>query len=73
MARVIIHTAKRPFLHRTPSGDTVHICMCGLSDNYPLCDGSHRATADEEENVTYIYDSEKKRLAKLDPGSLRRV
>ncbi|MEN2974535.1 MAG: CDGSH iron-sulfur domain-containing protein [Candidatus Caldarchaeales archaeon] len=73
MARVIIHTAKRPLEHKTPSGDSVHICMCGLSSSYPLCDGSHKMTADEDPNTIYIYDTEKKRLAKLSIEGLRKV
>jgi CDGSH iron-sulfur domain-containing protein 3 len=34
------------------------ICMCGLSDNQPFCDGSHKKTADEEAGKVYIYDSD---------------
>ncbi|MCS7126167.1 MAG: CDGSH iron-sulfur domain-containing protein [Aigarchaeota archaeon] len=73
MARIVVHTAKRPFVHKTPSGDSVHICMCGLSSNYPLCDGSHRMTTDEDDNTIYLYNSEKKRLVKFDLDQLRKV
>ena len=34
---------------------TVAVCQCGLSDNKPHCDGSHQATADEDDGVVYEY------------------
>ena len=34
------------------------ICMCGLSDNQPFCDGSHKKTADEEAGKVDRYDSD---------------
>lgn len=37
-----------------------HVCMCGLSKNKPLCDGSHRQCHTEEEGKLYIYDDEKR-------------
>ena len=32
-------------------------CMCGPSKSQP-CDGSHKATRDEEEGKTYEYDAQ---------------
>ncbi|MCE4613854.1 MAG: hypothetical protein F7C07_08535 [Desulfurococcales archaeon] len=40
------------------------ICMCGLSDTYPLCSGKHAITADEEDEVVYFYDPNKNRAGK---------
>jgi CDGSH iron-sulfur domain-containing protein 3 len=34
------------------------ICMCGLSNNQPFCDGSHKKTVDEEAGKTYIYNAD---------------
>ena len=31
------------------------ICMCGLSNNQPFCDGSHKKTTDEEQGKIYRY------------------
>jgi CDGSH-type Zn-finger protein len=33
----------------------VHLCACGLSNNKPYCDGSHKKTLDEG-NDLFTYD-----------------
>jgi len=53
MARLIVHTAKGPYIHRLPSGEVVAICMCGLSDKYPFCSGKHKLVQDEDANKVY--------------------
>lgn len=59
MAREVTHTATGPRIV-TPEdideekGD-VAVCCCGLSDDYPFCDGSHRETSDEDEDTRYKY------------------
>ncbi|MFP3281616.1 MAG: CDGSH iron-sulfur domain-containing protein, partial [Caldivirga sp.] len=55
MARLIVHTAKGPYIHRLPSGEVVAICMCGLSDKYPFCSGKHKLVQDEDANKVYTY------------------
>jgi CDGSH-type Zn-finger protein len=47
--------------------------MCGLSLAYPFCDGSHRMTGDEDENTIYLYDPERRRIARINLENLRRV
>ncbi|MGZ5486608.1 MAG: CDGSH iron-sulfur domain-containing protein [Nitrososphaeraceae archaeon] len=32
------------------------ICMCGLSNNQPFCDGAHKKTKDEQEGKVYQYN-----------------
>ena len=32
------------------------ICMCGLSNNQPFCDGTHKKTKDEQEGMVYQYN-----------------
>lgn len=57
MARLVKHTDKQPKEIKV-GGESKHICMCGLSKNKPLCDGSHRKAHDEEENKTYVYSDD---------------
>jgi CDGSH-type Zn-finger protein len=62
MAREITHDATGPLkLDESDIDDEngdIAVCLCGLSDEYPLCDGSHNATADEEEGVRYKYEDD---------------
>jgi CDGSH-type Zn-finger protein len=55
--RRIVKSDRKP-LEIKPQGESVWICMCGLSKNQPLCDGSHKTTRDEEDGKTYEYDAE---------------
>ena len=55
MARIVLHERNRPYIVK--AGDQeLHLCACGLSENKPYCDGTHKRTLDEEENTTYMYD-----------------
>lgn len=33
----------------------VKLCACGISQTFPLCDGAHKKTRDEEVGKTYQY------------------
>jgi CDGSH-type Zn-finger protein len=61
MSREVTHDATGPrFVDEEEfeeMGD-IAICQCGLSANYPFCDGSHRATEDEEDGVRYKYEDD---------------
>ncbi|PSP75310.1 (Fe-S) protein [Halobacteriales archaeon QS_1_68_20] len=69
MAREVTHTARGPLkIDESDLDDEkgdVAICLCGLSREYPFCDGSHRVTEDEEAGVRYKYED--------DPDGERRV
>lgn len=55
MARLIRHEATSPHEIK-PSDKSTWVCMCGLSKNYPLCDGSHKAARTQEQpGKTYKY------------------
>ncbi len=59
MARLVKIDNKGPQLLEI-GGEKKWICMCGLSQKKPLCDGSHRRTHDEEEGKCYNYEKEER-------------
>lgn len=59
MARMIKHEATSPFEIK-PAPQSTWVCMCGLSANYPLCDGSHKqARQQEQPGKLYRYQDGK--------------
>jgi CDGSH iron-sulfur domain-containing protein 1 len=52
-----------------PQEKAVWICGCGLSANFPFCDGAHKACAGEAPGQLYMYDAEKRVVeARPDPS-----
>jgi len=62
MVREITHEATGPLKLDESDLDEekgdVAVCLCGLSGEYPLCDGSHRATEDEAAGAVYKYEGD---------------
>ncbi len=57
MARLVRHDRNEPFAVRKAEMEkgTIWVCACGLSQNKPFCDGSHKRTKDEEAGALYVY------------------
>ena len=45
-----------------PSDQSAWICMCGLSQNMPFCDGAHKKTRQEDKGKLYVYDKNRENV-----------
>lgn len=61
MARIVIRKATGPRkLMKDDLDDAkgnIAVCQCGLSRDFPFCDGSHQHTEDEDPDVLYTYET----------------
>ena len=51
-----------PYNFEIEGKDPIWICGCGLSNNKPYCDSSHKKVRDEDPNALYMYDDEQNRV-----------
>ncbi|TVQ63344.1 MAG: CDGSH iron-sulfur domain-containing protein [Phycisphaerales bacterium] len=61
MARLVRLEATEP-IELKPQTRSVWICACGLSRNFPFCDGSHRRIRNESPDQLACYDSKGRRI-----------
>lgn len=61
MARLIRHDADGP-IRIDPQDKPIFVCACGLSKNFPICDGTHKACKSEEPGKVYVYDAKRERI-----------
>lgn len=63
MPRLVQFSDKGP-IEIPPQQESVWICGCGLSQNFPHCDGSHNKCerAEPDDQKVYVYDENRKRV-----------
>jgi CDGSH iron-sulfur domain-containing protein 3 len=66
MARLVKKECKGPVEVKVDKTRSIRICICGLSNNQPFCDNSHKIAEDEEDNKTYAYDKQGNRIEVID-------
>ena len=62
MARLIRHEKAAP-LKVEPQETPIFICMCGLSQKFPFCDGAHKKCKEEADGRLYVYDRDRLTVA----------
>lgn len=55
MARIVVMKDTSPLVIKKDEMESgsVAVCRCGLSADWPMCDGSHNETSGEEEGSLY--------------------
>jgi len=66
MPRLVRFEADGP-IRIDPQDKPVFVCGCGLTQNFPFCDGSHKACKSEEAGTVYVYDAQRVRVVETRP------
>ncbi len=64
MARIVIFKDKQP-KEIDIDGKRIWICNCGLTKNWPYCDGSHALAMTEEDKKLYLYENGKRKEVEI--------
>jgi len=62
MARLVRFVATGP-VKIEPTDKPLFICACGLSKNFPHCDGSHKPTRSEEPGKLYVCGADRQPIS----------
>lgn len=66
MPRIVKLSATSP-LKIEPSDKPIWICACGLSQRFPICDGSHKKcpSTETDQQAVYIYDDARQAIVEV--------
>lgn len=59
MARLVRHEADGP-VKIEPQEKPIFVCACGLSQTFPICDGSHKGCRGETPGTLFVYDKDRR-------------
>jgi CDGSH-type Zn-finger protein len=62
MARIVRHVATAP-VKIEPSDKPVFVCTCGLTKNFPFCDGTHKVARAEEPGTLHVYGEDRQSVS----------
>ncbi|MCX5662886.1 MAG: CDGSH iron-sulfur domain-containing protein [Planctomycetota bacterium] len=68
MARLVRHEATGP-IELKPQAESAWICACGLSQNLPHCDGSHKKARQEKPGTVCTYDKARVNVVDTKPDA----
>ena len=64
MPRLVHNSATGPFEIK-PSDQSQWICACGLSQDLPYCDGSHKKARQEDSEKLYTYNEQRTEVVEI--------
>ncbi|MFG0258247.1 MAG: CDGSH iron-sulfur domain-containing protein [Phycisphaerales bacterium JB043] len=68
MARMIRHEHTGP-IRLDPQDKPYFVCACGLTQNFPHCDGSHKNCTNEQPDTLYTYDKTRTSIQSEQPDT----
>lgn len=71
MPRLVRLSATGPIKIEPGHEKPVFVCACGLSQNFPICDGSHKGcrAAETDDKALYVYDEARKSVVEVRPDT----